>query len=102
MLVGKTESQDQHARVLLELIYNRQGRTPTTQEARSSNAGKSLAIAMFAKRYQRPAFKVLIFHHHEKGLKLPAPAADNSMLPHQATSSTDHAHSYLELLLWIT
>lgn len=61
-----------------------------------------LATTMFAKRYQRPAFKVLIFHHHEKGLKLSAPASDNSVLPHQANSVTDHACSYLELLFWIT
>ena len=57
---------------------------------------------MFAKRYQRPAFKVLIFHHHEKGPKLSALASDNGILPHQATSLTDSSHSYLELLFWIT
>jgi len=52
--------------------------------------------SQFAKSYQRPAFKVLIFHHDAKGLKLSAAASENSVL------DTDHAHSYLEFLFWIT
>lgn len=57
---------------------------------------------MFAKRYKRTAFKVLIFQHHGKGPKLSAPASDNGTLPHEATCSTDSTYSHLELLFWIT